>query len=350
MFRWSALLIAAAALLLPGTPAVAQAGFGPGFGGARVVASESWVEEWDPAAQRWVRVEDTPSDLRNQPAEQFHTTTTTRAAGAVTVTETIIESSGFTAAPSYGSSFGAGSGQAQFGPFRVLDDKRAALVGATDSASPRAFDALIAAYPGIELIEFHEAPGTTNDLANLAVGRRIRAAGLATFVPAGGSVRSGAVELFLAGTRQSMDRGAVFAVHSWRDEAGREPADFAEEAPENRLYLDYYVEMGMTRAEARAFYRMTNSVPHASALWLDAGQMSHWLAPQQPSPARSRAMARPVWPIAALMAQPLGLFGSEPELAIVPGAAPELAVVPQLAYADLAAVTLVRLDSVHAFP
>lgn len=343
MFRWSALLVAAVALLLPGVPALAQGV----SGGARVVATESWVEEWDPAAQRWVRVNDAPADVGLRSAAPRHAATTTRTTGPVTITETIIElgtaPADFVAAPARLAL--QSGGLAQFGPFRVLDDRRIAVVGSTDTASPRAFDALMAAYPGIEVIEFHEAPGTTNDLANLALGRRIRAAGLATFVPAGGSVRSGAVELFLAGAQQSIAPGAVFAVHSWRDEAGREPADFAEDAPENRLYLDYYVEMGMTRDEARAFYRMTNSVPHASALWLDAGEMGRWLAPQ-PTLARSRAVGESAWPIAALLAEPLGLSRAEPGRV----ALPEVAIMPHLAYADLAAVTLARLDSVHAFP
>ena len=55
------------------------------------------------------------------------------------------------------------------------------------------------------------------------------------------------------------------------DAYGREADDFAMHAPENRQYLDYYREMGMTIEQARAFYDFTNSVPHARALWLDAG-------------------------------------------------------------------------------
>ncbi len=98
-------------------------------------------------------------------------------------------------------------------------------------------------------------------------------------MPEGGSARSGAVELFLAGTRRTMDPRALFAVHSWRDELGREPDDFAVDAPENRLYLDYYAEMGMTADEAGAFYAMTNSVPHAGALWLEGTEMARWIAP-----------------------------------------------------------------------
>ena len=68
------------------------------------------------------------------------------------------------------------------------------------------------------MLEMIEAPGTEDDRANLRLGRLIRARGIATHVPAGGSVRSGGVELFLAGTRRIADPGAEFAVHAWADE------------------------------------------------------------------------------------------------------------------------------------
>ena len=110
----------------------------------------------------------------------------------------------------------------------------------------------------------------------------IRRAGLSTEVPANGSVRSGAVELFLAGVERHIENGAEFAVHSWRDEYGREADDFSMEAPQNRTYLDYYREMGMDEGQARSFYAMTNSVPHHRARWLRAGEMRNWASFRAP--------------------------------------------------------------------
>ncbi len=169
-------------------------------------------------------------------------------------------------------------GIASFGPFRVLDGTRAALVDATDERSPAQFEAMLAAYPGISLIEMIECPGTEDDRANLKLGRMIHARGISTHVPAGGSVRSGGVELFLAGKSRIADPGAEFAVHSWADEDGREAKDYAESAPENRAYIAYYEEMGMPEPQARAFYAMTNSVPNADAKWFGAAEMGHWVA------------------------------------------------------------------------
>lgn len=174
-------------------------------------------------------------------------------------------------------------GIAAYGPFRVVEKSRAALVDVTDAGSPAAFRAMLHDFPGIAVIEMVECPGTEDDRANLRLGRMIRQAGIATYVPTGGSVRSGAVELFLAGARRIAEPGAEFAVHAWMDEDGLEATDYASSAPENRKYLDYYREMGMTAEQALAFYAMTNSVPHAEARWFDAAQMANWVMLDRPA-------------------------------------------------------------------
>lgn len=338
MARVLALLLAALALLLPGTAALAQSG-------ARVLERITWVEEWDAARGEWVRIDESPAAI--VPAGAVSTTSVTRA-GGITVTETVIEQPVRVIARPRADARGAGI--AAYGPFRVLDERRAALVGPTDIASPRAFAAMIAAHPGLEVLEFVDAAGTSNDIANLRVGRAIRAAGLATHVPAGGSARSGAVELFLAGTERTIDPGALFAVHAWRDALGREPADFAPDAPENRLYLDYYTDMGMSLEQARAFYAMTNSVPHTEALWLEGTEMARWIAPDEGADPRTPASRR----IEDALHGQLRLALARSAAAVADGLlaplrapVPVIDVAPRLAYADLGAGLL---DSAAAFP
>lgn len=199
---------------------------------------------------------------------------------------------------------------AAYGPFRVLDGTRAALVGITDSYSPGQFAQMLADYPGIATLTFIECPGTYDDRANLHLGRMIRARGLAVEVPEGGSVRSGAVELVLAGTSLTIADGAEFAVHAWLDDRGLGAWDYAPDSPEHAKYLDYYREMGMSREDAGQFYAMTNSVPFESALWLDGAEMRRWMHAQPVS--------------APLPPQPLAM--------------------PQLAYADLSGLTGSHLD------
>ena len=157
---------------------------------------------------------------------------------------------------------------ASFGPFNVAAPDRAELNGSIESETPAQFRAMLLAFPGIRQIDMIDCPGTGDDEANLALARMIRKAGIATFVPDGGSVRSGGVELFLAGAKRSAAPEAEFAVHSWLDEDGMEPDDYAESDPVNREYVDYYREMGMSADKAEAFYALTNSVSHDDALYL----------------------------------------------------------------------------------
>ncbi|MXO50983.1 hypothetical protein GRI42_06665 [Erythrobacter gaetbuli] len=180
---------------------------------------------------------------------------------------------------------------ATYGPFRVIDRFRVALVGETDTTTPALFQVMMRRHPQLTQIDMVECPGTRDDTANLKLGRLIRAHGLMTFVPRRGSVRSGAVDLFLSGVVKEIADGAEFAVHSWLDETGREPNDYAADAPENRRYLTYYREMGMADAQARAFYAFTNSVPHRSAKWIGAGDMRRWIG-GAPTPSKPTYLAR----------------------------------------------------------
>ena len=291
--KWTAVLALAAQLLVWPVATVAQ-----DTSAYRTVSTTSWVEEWDPATQSWVRVSETTglAETRASRHPVLIEQTFTSVAGEALTTRTY-ETARF-AVPSPRPE--RSETIAQYGPFRVTSPTHVVMDGATDSASPSQFDAMLRDFPELSTLEMIEAPGTSNDIANLEVGRRIRAAGLTTYVPRGGSVRSGAVELFLAGQNRRIDPGATFAVHAWLDNYGREPEEFAPDDPANRLYIDYYTEMGMSEARAKAFYAMTNSVPHASALWLRGEEMRRWIEPVRvivPRVVTAQPVARPAEPI-----------------------------------------------------
>ncbi|MFM9851210.1 MAG: hypothetical protein ACKVOJ_00175 [Sphingomonadaceae bacterium] len=156
---------------------------------------------------------------------------------------------------------------ARFGPFAVTNATTAELVDGTDSDSHNAFRAMLAAYPQIRTINMVECPGTLDDEVNLAIARAIRAKGINTHVPAGGSIRSGGVELFLAGVKRTADRGAEFGVHSWQDYDGHEAKDVAADDPVHADYINYYKAMGLAPDIARAFYAFTNAAAPANGVY-----------------------------------------------------------------------------------
>ena len=168
----------------------------------------------------------------------------------------------------------AASALAVFGPFRVIDPFTAEMHGVVDGSTPAQFVAMRAAFPGITTLRMVECPGSVDEAANHVLARMVRAARIDTLVPQGGSVRSGAVELFLAGVRRQADSRAEFAVHSWRDEDGREADDFAADHPVHGEYMDFYREMGIGDDKARIFYALTSSVSFNDALYLEPLQLA----------------------------------------------------------------------------
>lgn len=165
-----------------------------------------------------------------------------------------------TAAPAEATRFG------RFGPFVVINSHTVEVRGVIDSQAPDQFRRALLAYPGVKNLRMVECPGSEDDEANLALARLVRRAGINTHVPANGSIRSGGVELFLAGVRRTSEPGAQFGVHSWIDEFGREAKDYAASDPVHSEYISFYQDMGLQPERARAFYAFTNSAAPASGV------------------------------------------------------------------------------------
>lgn len=171
-----------------------------------------------------------------------------------------------------------GHARATYGPFSVIDGSTVRMAGDVTSATPRQFAAMLAAFPGLKRLEMVDCPGSLDEEANLILARAIRRQGMETVVPAGGSIRSGAVELWLAGVTRRAAPDAEFGVHSWADEYGREAKDYPANDPVHAEYLGYYREMGMDAAKAREFYALTNATPFDAVRYLTRDDMARFVA------------------------------------------------------------------------
>jgi hypothetical protein len=163
-----------------------------------------------------------------------------------------------------------------FGPFTVVNATEAHLNGVINEATPNQFRQMLTAYPQLKRISMVECPGTENDDANLEVARMIRRAGINTHVPANGSIRSGGVELFLAGLHRTYDKGAQFGVHSWIDEDGLQAHDVPADDPINAAYINYYQEIGLPPQTARAFYAFTNQTEFDSIHYMSEQELAQF--------------------------------------------------------------------------
>ena len=133
----------------------------------------------------------------------------------------------------------------------------------------RVHKALITA-PDVGVVVLTHVPGSAHDTTNLELGRMLRQANYATYLPSGGLVASGGTDLLLAGVLRIVERGARIGVHSWSD--GSATGDtIAPEAEAHRIYLDYYRALAIDEA----FYWFTlQAAPADEIHWMTESEMA----------------------------------------------------------------------------
>lgn len=92
--------------------------------------------------------------------------------------------------------------------------------GTTDSNSHNLVKDFVRENPDVDTLILQAMPGTIDMDTNRRVVMDIRAAGLATHVPADGRIASGAVDWFIAGSPRTIECGAMIGVHSWGSKTG----------------------------------------------------------------------------------------------------------------------------------
>lgn len=160
-----------------------------------------------------------------------------------------------------------------YGVFSAQDANTAIMDGVIDSDTPVHWENFIAANPNIAKLIMKDCPGSEDDEANLEAARKIRQQGLIIHLPADAVIASGAVDLFLAGTTRTLETGSKIGVHSWADGNNKEATDFPIGDDNHQPYIDYYMEIGFSQADAEAFYYFTINAAKASEI--------HWMTDEE---------------------------------------------------------------------
>ena len=131
--------------------------------------------------------------------------------------------------------------------------------GGTDDRSVAAVKKLMQEHPYVDTLVFKKMPGTSDADMNLRLARDIRRRGLNTHIEANSVIASGAVDLFLAGKKRTMECGALIGVHSWSVSGARStirisPQDMGTDRRQ-KYHEDFLTDMGIDPA----FYAFTRA-------------------------------------------------------------------------------------------
>lgn len=158
-------------------------------------------------------------------------------------------------------------------PFSIVDETTIRLNGVINSNTESAFDEVLRQNPQTELLIFGDAPGSEDDEVNLRVGRKLFQRGLKVHVENNGSIASGAVDLYLAGSERTLGANSKVGVHSWSD-GTNEATAFPRDSPEHQLFIDYYKAIGFSQTRAEDFYYFTINAASADNIhWMTIAEL-----------------------------------------------------------------------------
>ncbi|MGI9477129.1 MAG: alpha/beta hydrolase [Hyphomicrobiaceae bacterium] len=169
----------------------------------------------------------------------------------------------------------------QVPPFQMhVYDGKFIVTGAIQTGSAERLRTMINWYPDIRTLVLLSVPGSIDLDNTFEMGRLVREAGLTTVVPAHGLIASGGTDLFLAGARRRVERGACIGVHSWEDSLlffapllSYEGQDADPDDPYHARFLGYLREMGIPNA----FYWFTlKAASHDSMHWLSGAEIKRF--------------------------------------------------------------------------
>ncbi len=165
----------------------------------------------------------------------------------------------------------------QFGIFEVMEDDVTVIMdGVITTNSLDDFIALDDAFPDVNLINIRECEGSLDDEINLEMSLRVHQAGINTHLLENATIQSGGVDFFLAGIKRTTDANTGIGVHSWADAVSM-ATDYPEGHEEHQAYIDYFMAIGFSQAEAEDFYYFTIYAASADDIhWMTEAEIEQY--------------------------------------------------------------------------
>jgi hypothetical protein len=130
-------------------------------------------------------------------------------------------------------------------------------------------------HKNVKTIVLTQVDGSINDAVNMHTGRILREAGLNTKVLADSNIASGGVDLFCAGTKRTIIKGAKLGIHSWA--GGNIKADeLPKDHPAHQYQLAYFTQMLGAENGPNFYFRTLTAAPPESIHYMSDKELKDW--------------------------------------------------------------------------
>lgn len=141
---------------------------------------------------------------------------------------------------------------------------------------------LIANHPKVKTLVMLNVPGSVNDLVNMHTGRLLRENSFTTKVLSNSRIASGGVDLFCAGKKRIVEKGAKLGIHSWCCIGGNNLTDnnftatqVPKDHPAHRFQLEYFTMMLGKKGDDFYFHTLS-AAPFDGMHYMTPQEIKEW--------------------------------------------------------------------------
>lgn len=154
------------------------------------------------------------------------------------------------------------------------------LNGTLGTKTYKQFKDLIRHHPEVNTIVLQNVPGSINDAVNMHTGRIIREAGLTTKVLADSNISSGGVDLFCAGKKRIVTKGAQLGIHSWGGE-GISAHTLSKDHPAHQYQITYFTMCLGPEKGPDFYFRTLEAAPAEGMHYMSDEEIKNWTVATQ---------------------------------------------------------------------
>ncbi|WP_298421891.1 hypothetical protein [uncultured Kordia sp.] len=130
-------------------------------------------------------------------------------------------------------------------------------------------------HKNVKTIVLTQIDGSINDAVNMHTGRILREAGLNTKVLVDSNIASGGVDLFCAGNKRTITKGAKLGVHSWAGE-NIKADELPKDHPAHQYQIAYFTQMLGEKNGPDFYFYTLSAAPPETVHYMSVKEMTDW--------------------------------------------------------------------------
>ncbi len=157
-----------------------------------------------------------------------------------------------------------------------IEEKQAYLSGDLGTITYAQIKNLIEEHPSVKTLVLTNVSGSLNDAVNMHTGRLLRTHGLTTKVLSDSDIASGGVDLFCAGEKRIVEKGAKIGVHSWCCVNDMTAIELPKDHPAHQYQLEYFtMVLGKDMGPNFYFYTL-QAAPFDGVHYMSDEEIKSW--------------------------------------------------------------------------